>query len=233
MLGDGVSHQASRHGPAVGRGSIRTSCPETKCLDAESSSSTEAAAGRLVQWDRRPTQAVPVRVPAELSGHVVLPAVDDLDSLQRCCGGSDTGFADVRSACHLRSTTERRSKPLFNPLTRTNPCAFMVRAASAEPTVPYLWHLEPSPSFKPYSTRDLARFWCLCRPETLIAEILFHDHERRVFTTSPDTLAHTPSAHRLLKQPVRKPYAHVTVAYYTLALPFVYAGPSLASSSMV
>ena len=109
----------------------------------------------------------------------------------------------------------------------------MVRAASAEPTVPYLWHLEPAPSFKPYSTRDLARFWCLCRPETLIAEILFHDHERRVFTISPDTLAHTPSAHRLLKQPVRKPYAHVTVAYYALAFPFVYAGPSLASSSMV
>ena len=32
-------------------------------------------------------QAVPVRVPAELSGHVVLPAVDDLESLKRWSHG--------------------------------------------------------------------------------------------------------------------------------------------------
>ena len=37
-----------------------------------------------------------------------------------------------------------------------------------------------------------------------------------VFVRSKDTLVHTPCAHRVLKQPVRKPYARVTIAYARL-----------------
>ena len=37
-----------------------------------------------------------------------------------------------------------------------------------------------------------------------------------VFVRSQDALAHAPCAHRLLKQPVRKPYTHATVAYARL-----------------
>ena len=37
-----------------------------------------------------------------------------------------------------------------------------------------------------------------------------------VFVRSQDALVHTPCAHRLLKQPVRKPYTHATVAHTRL-----------------